>query len=258
MLASRYCALALFVSASASAIEPKIYRCNADDGTTVFQDHPCGTGLAPWERPLTDRTRWSDPIQRGGGCMVRSPEAKLSWLRPNQTVEFDGGAVLELTASESGIAAAILVEAGWPAEGPTEQWQDGREFSEASSSDQVTTFTSSQGAQDAAQDPNDFSNGSENFVGPAQVRRVELSGDIGDQAVIADAGSPFVVDAMDGTMRLTYGFRQTGNLLSMLKRSAALKFHLRLRELGAPLYATPIELNGLEDALRALRACANR
>jgi hypothetical protein len=110
-----FCALIL-CAGNTWAARDKVYSCNDAAGHPVFQDQPCGTALAPWERDLTDRTRWSNPVRTVGGCAVRSPSVSLSWLRVDTPMTFDGGVSLLLNADESGIAAAIVVQATWPAD----------------------------------------------------------------------------------------------------------------------------------------------
>ncbi len=114
----------MLLTANASAARNKIYSCNDAAGRPVFQDQPCGTSLAPWERDLTDRTRWSNPVRIAGGCAVRSPSVSLNWLRVDAPMAFDGGVSLVLNADESGIAATIVVTAVWPTD-PLQSAQPG-------------------------------------------------------------------------------------------------------------------------------------
>lgn len=232
------------------AARNKIYSCDDVSGSRVFQDQPCGTGLKPWERDLTDRTRWTNPVRTSGGCAVRSPTVSLTWLRVDAPITFDGGVALVLNADESGIAAAIVVQAAWPANNPKQAAAPNAnaDFALAPNpgDDQPTRAhnTSMDVAASAAQLPAN--------------RRLELSGNIAGQAIVPDGHSEFVVDSMDDPMRMRYGYRQTSGLLRALKRAAALKFRLTLRSPEVPVVSASLELNGLEAAVAALTRCAER
>ena len=202
------------------AARNKIYSCDDASGNRVFQDQPCGTGLKPWERDLTDRTRWSNPVRTGSGCAVRSPTVSLTWLRVDAPITFEGGVALLLNADESGIAATIAVEAAWP--------QDDQ--------NDVATSNEANGLQ-------------------AQ----SATSTFPDSATNApDGQSAFVVDSMDDPTRMRYGYRQTSTLLRALKRAAALKFRLTLRSPEVSVVSTSMELNGLDAAVDAVTRCAER
>ena len=227
------------------AARSKIYRCDDASGSRVFQDQPCGTSLKPWDRDLTDRTRWTNPVRTGGGCAVRSPTVALTWLRVDAPITFEGGAALVLNADESGIAASIVVQAAWPAV----------EQSEAT----ANTYS------DSAFPPNRNSGSNQNTPSsqnsrnqPAINRRLELSGNIARQAIVPDSQNAFVVDSMDDPTRMRYGYRQTSGLLRALKRAAALKFQLTLRSPEVPVISDSLELNGLDAAVAAVTRCAER
>ena len=230
------------------AARNKIYSCDDATGNRVFQDQPCGTGLKPWERDLTDRTRWSNPVRTGGGCAVRSPMVSLTWLRVDAPITFDGGVALLLNADESGIVATIAVEAAWPG------------------SDQSAAATASHTIDPHDQHPKSTLPDSANAPLSASIasanapsnRRLELSGNIAGQAIIPDGQSAFVVDSMDDPTRMRYGYRQTSTLLRALKRAAALKFRLTLRSPEVSVVSTSMELNGLDAAVDAVTRCAER
>ncbi len=211
----------------------------------MFQDKPCGTSLKPWERDLTDRTRWTNPVRTGAGCSVRSPSVALTWLRVDAPVNFEGGVALVLNADESGIAAAIVVEAAWPANNPSESIAP---KVNANAQNLVPPFVAS---ADASAQPSPSSKAQTS-------RRLELSGNIAGQAIVPDGQSEFVVDSMDDPTRMRYGYRQTSDLLRALKRAAALKFRLTLRSPEVAVISGSLELNGLEAAVDALTRCAER
>ena len=215
------------------AARSKIYSCDDASGSRVFQDHPCGTSLKPWERDLTDRTRWTNPVRTGGGCAVRSPTVALTWLRVDAPITFEGGVALVLNADESGIAASIMVAAAWPA----------NDLSEVRAPEQATNAPPTRETIATNRPSN---------------RRLELSGNIAGQAIIPDGQSEFVVDSMDDPTRMRYGYRQTSGLLRALKRAAALKFRLTLRSPEVSVVSASLELNGLEAAVAALTRCAER
>ena len=215
------------------AARSKIYSCDDASGARVFQDHPCGTSLKPWERDLTDRTRWTNPVRTGGGCAVRSPTVALTWLRVDAPITFEGGVALVLNADESGIAASIMVAAAWPT----------NDRSEVRAPEQATNTPATR-----------------EMIAPNRPanRRLELSGNIAGQAIIPDGQSEFVVDSMDDPTRMRYGYRQTSDLLRVLKRAAALKFRLTLRSPEVSVVSDSLELNGLDAAVAALTRCAER
>ena len=215
------------------AARSKIYSCDDASGSRVFQDHPCGTSLKPWERDLTDRTRWTNPVRTGGGCAVRSPTVALTWLRVDAPITFEGGVALVLNADESGIAASIMVAAAWPA----------NDRSEVRAPEQATNAPPTRETIATNRPSN---------------RRLELSGNIAGQAIIPDGQSEFVVDSMDDPTRMRYGYRQPSVLLRVLKRAAALKFRLTLRSPEVSVVSASLELNGLEAAVAALTRCAER
>ena len=234
-----------FLPTSIHAARNKIYSCDDATGTRVFQDQPCGTSLKPWERDLTDRTRWSNPVRTATGCMVRSPNVSLTWLRVDAPITFDGGVALVLNADESGIAAAIVVEAAWPADEQSAIAAPG-----ATASPQEFSPVPEQ-TSEATASPNQPAKAPTN-------RRLELSGNIAAQAIVPDGQSEFVVDSMDDPTRMRYGYRQTSGLLRALKRAAALKFRLTLRSPEVSVVSASLELNGLEAAVDALTRCAER
>jgi len=251
--------LAVFVAAvgmapQVHAARNKIFSCDDATGNRVFQDQPCGTGLKPWERDLTDRTRWSNPVRSRGGCAVRSPTVSLTWLRVDAPITFEGGVALLLNADESGIAATIVVEAAWPApEQPGLTAVSGNDDLPAQL-DKIARnlLPLPQGTTDAAPSTHLVSN-----TTPSN-RRLELSGNIAAQAIVPDGHSEFVVDSMDDPTRMRYGYRQTSGLLRALKRAAALKFRLTLRRPEVSVISDSLELNGLEAAVAALTRCAER
>ncbi len=235
-------ALAVFLPTQIHAARNKIYSCDDATGTRVFQDQPCGTHLKPWERDLTDRTRWTNPVRTRGGCAVRSPTVALTWLRVDAPITFDGGVALVLNADESGTAAAIVVEAAWPRNDQAE----------------ATTATTNS-------DTNARTVRTELVEVPPKLstnvhtsRRLELSGNIAAQAIVPDGHSEFVVDSMDDPTRMRYGYRQTSGLLRALKKAAALKFRLTLRSPEVSVISASLELNGLDAAVDALNRCAER
>ncbi len=238
-------ALAAFLPTQIHAARNKIYSCDDATGTRVFQDQPCGTNLKPWERDLTDRTRWTNPVRTANGCTVRSPTVALTWLRVDAPITFDGGVALVLNADESGTAAAIVVEAAWPRNDQTETAPDANA--------KMQTFASAlEGAQKTA-------TSTPNAVAQAPAsRRLELSGNIAGQAIVPDGQSEFVVDSMDDPTRMRYGYRQTTGLLRALKKAAALKFRLTLRSPEVSVISASLELNGLDAAVDALNRCAER
>ena len=231
------------------AARNKIYSCDDATGNRVFQDQPCGTGLKPWERDLTDRTRWTNPVRTASGCVVRSPTVSLTWLRVDAPITFDGGVALLLNADESGIAATIAVEAAWPA----------NDQSDATTSNEAHVL---QAQNPASSFPNDAANtqptSQDRSVKALSNRRLELSGNIAGQAIIPDGQSAFVVDSMDDPTRMRYGYRQTSTLLRALKRAAALKFRLTLRSPEVSVVSTSMELKGLGAAVDAVTRCAER
>lgn len=224
------------------AASNKIYSCDDASGLRVFQDQPCGTGFKPWERDLTDRTRWTNPVRTKGGCAVRSPSVSLTWLRVDAPITFDGGVALVLNADESGIAAAIVVQAAWPANNQKDAAAQGT----TNNVDKLLPVPEQTIAPPYQ---------------PAKIpanRRLELSGNIAGQAIVPDGHREFVVDSMDDPTRMRYGYRQTSGLLRALKRAAALKFRLTLRSPEVPVISASLELNGLEAAVAALTRCAER
>ena len=237
------------------AARHKIYICNDATGMRVFQDHPCGTSLKPWERDLTDRTRWTNPVRTATGCAVRSPLVSLTWLRVDAPINFDGGVALVLNADESGIAASIVVAAAWPANDQTLAAPDSNVESAAPrpSPDLIAPSTTAVVANPSATAP--VANRSSQV--PIN-RRLELSGNIAGQAIVPDGQREFVVDSMDDPTRMRYGYRQTSGLLRALKRAAALKFRLTLRSPEVTVISGSLELNGLDAAVRALNRCAER
>ena len=251
--------LAIFATAAslptqAHAARNKIYSCNDSTGARVFQDQPCGTSLKPWERDLTDRTRWTNPVRTGGGCAVRSPTVALTWLRADAPITFEGGVALVLNADESGIAANIVVEAAWPAPAQTDAMSADAISANANGYFQTPNQTTSslEAATDgAATVAEELSNIPSN-------RKLELSGNIAGQAIVPDGHTAFVVDSMDDPTRMRYGYRQTSGLLRALKRAAALKFRLTLRSPEVSVISDSLELNGLEAAVTKLTRCADR
>ena len=231
------------------AARNKIYSCDDATGNRVFQDQPCGTGLKPWERDLTDRTRWSNPVRTGSGCAVRSPTVSLTWLRVDAPITFEGGVALLLNADESGIAATIAVEAAWPQDDQNDV-ATSNEANGLQAQSATSTFPDS-----ATNAPLTSQNTSAKALSN---RRLELSGNIAGQAIIPDGQSAFVVDSMDDPTRMRYGYRQTSTLLRALKRAAALKFRLTLRSPEVSVVSTSMELNGLDAAVDAVTRCAER
>jgi hypothetical protein len=250
----------LLLASNAFAARSKVYSCEDGNGHRVFQDVPCNVGLKPWERDLSDRTRWSRPIRSGDGCAVRSPSVALSWLRADQTIVFDGGVSLVLQASDSGVAATIVVEAAWP----------NGTAANASALPAVSADTASSLVPDAITTDSPKSNAlppavtaaaTQSLQTPpvtAGARRLELSGNIAGHAVLPDDQEGFVVDSMEDPTRMRYGNRQTGNLLRALKKAAALKFRLTLRSPEVQVISDNLELNGLDKALAAVTRCAER
>ena len=236
------------------AARNKIYSCDDASGARVFQDHPCGTSLKPWERDLTDRSRWTNPIRTASGCAVRSPTVSLTWLRGDAPIIFDGGVALVLNADESGIAATIVVEAAWPANAPS---------TAATATTNVKLAAAPNAPVDqltrAPETSTDVPASTTKLATmPRANRRLELSGNIAAQAIVPDGQKEFVVDSMDDPMRMRYGYRQTSGLLRALKRAAALKFRLTLRSPEVAVESASLELNGLKAAVDALTRCAER
>ena len=235
-------ALTAFLPTHIYAARNKIYSCGDATGTRVFQDQPCGTSLKPWERDLTDRTRWTNPVRRGNGCAVRSPTVALTWLRVDTPITFDGGVALVLNADESGIAATIVVEAAWPRNDRTEATLPSAN-ADANGRSVRTELVEVPPKRSATVDIS---------------RQLELSGNIAAQSIVPDGQSAFVVDSMDDPTRMRYGYRQTSSLLRALKKAAALKFRLTLRSPEVEVISASLELNGLEAAIAALSRCAER
>lgn len=235
------------------AARNKIYSCDDATGNRVFQDQPCGTGLKPWERDLTDRTRWTNPVRMGSGCVVRSPMVSLTWLRVDAPITFDGGVALLLTADESGIAATIMVEAAWP-----ENDQSAAATASHAIDSRIQHTASTLPDSSLPDSSNAPLSAPIASVNAPSNRRLELSGNIAGQAVIPDGQSAFVVDSMDDPTRMRYGYRQTSTLLRALKRAAALKFRLTLRSPEVSVVSTSMELNGLDAAVDAVTRCAER
>ena len=236
----------------------------------VFQDHACGTSVKPWERDLTDRTRWTNPVRTAAGCAVRSPSVSLTWLRVDAPVNFDGGVALVLNADESGIAASILVEAAWPAYDRTVAAVTDPEADSLvarPSPDPITPNRITPGATAPLANPGATAPlenpgataplANRNSEAPIN-RKLELSGNIAGQAIVPDGQRDFVVDSMDDPTRMRYGYRQTSGLLRALKRAAALKFRLTLRSPEVTVISGSLELSGLDAAVRALNTCAER
>ncbi len=247
-------AAAVCLPTQIQAARDKIYSCSEISGARIFQDQPCGTSLKPWERDLTDRTRWTNAVRTTGGCVVRSPTVSLTWLRVDAPITFEGGVALVLNADESGIAATIAVEAAWPqheqsdaatasanAKRPLQPWQ----------TQQNQQMQIPEAATDSA------AAGNTAITAPSN-RRLELSGNIAGQAIVPDGQSEFVVDSMGDPTRMRYGYRQTSVLLRALKRAAALKFRLTLRSPEVSVVSASLELNGLDAAVDALTRCADR
>jgi hypothetical protein len=251
----------LLLAAPAFAARDKVFSCEDGNGHRVFQDVPCNVGLKPWERDLSDRTRWTRPIRTGDGCAVRSPSVALSWLRADQTILFDGGVSLVLLASESGVAATIVVEAAWP---------NGNNVNANRTLPVVNAEAPSNVAPDAiatdAATSNAMPSTTDIVAAPSlqtpaitqSAKRLELSGNIAGHAILPDEQEGFVVDSMEDPTRMRFGYRQTGNLLRALKKAAALKFRLTLRSPEVQVISDNLELNGLDKALAAVTRCAER
>ena len=242
------------------AARNKIYSCNDATGMRVFQDHACGTSFKPWERDLTDRSRWTNPVRTAAGCAVRSPSVSLTWLRVDAPINFDGGVALVLNADESGIAASIVVEAAWPAHDQTiaaTPAPDARSLN-ALPPDTITPNRVTPSATAPLSNPGVTTPGANRNSQAPINRRLELSGNIAGQAIVPDGQREFVVDSMDDPTRMRYGYRQTSGLLRALKRAAALKFRLTLRSPEVTVISGSLELNGLDAAVHALNRCAKR
>ena len=243
------------------AARNKIYSCSDATGMRVFQDHACGTSLKPWERDLTDRTRWTNPVRTAAGCAVRSPSVSLTWLRVDAPVNFDGGVALVLNADESGIAASIVVEAAWPAYDQTVAAATDPEAGSLvarPSPDLITPDRITPGAVAPLANPGAIAPRANRNSEAPNNRKLELSGNIAGQAIVPDGQRDFVVDSMDDPTRMRYGYRQTSGLLRALKRAAALKFRLTLRSPEVTVISGSLELSGLDAAVRALNTCAER
>jgi hypothetical protein len=246
-------ALLLSLTGTALAGRDRVFKCEAN-GQRIFQDRPCGSGEKPWERGLTDRTRWSNPVRTAAGaCAIRSPSVALSWLRNDQPIIFDGGVSLVLNASESGVAATIVVEARWPNQ------QDSVGLDVIPSPEiSLCPDTAVECAQQTTPATAQLPAQPQGLMAPdaLSARRVELSGNISGHAILPDAQAGFVVDSMEDPTRMRYGYRQTSNLLRALKHAVTLKFRLTLRSPEVSVISAPLELNGLENAVRAVQKCA--
>jgi hypothetical protein len=246
------------LASNAFAARDKVYSCEDSNGHRVFQDVPCNIGLKPWERDLSDRTRWTRPIRFGDGCAVRSPSVGLNWLRADQAIVFDGGVSLVLQASDSGVAATVVVHAAWP-NGNAISADDRPPKTEAASALEPNASAADSAISTLPSDAIGDSAPAESMPSPSEGgRRVELSGNITGHAILPDEQEGFIVDSMEDPTRMRYGYRQTGNLLRALKKAAALKFRLTLRSPEVQVISDNLELNGLDNALAAVTRCAER
>lgn len=227
------CLSALLISQQCAA-SGKIYSCENAAGQRVFQDSPCRLGLSQFSNEQTDPSKWSRAQRERASCSVHSPLLGLRWVRESATIEFEGGAYLLLRASESGIAATMVLDAVWPAE--EQAPQPAPVFSDASP-------TSKLGDVSAEKTP------------VLSARRLELSGDISGHAVLPAGHVGFMVDSMDDPTRMRFGFFQSSSLIRALRKAPSMAFRLTLRRPEISLTTDAIPLDGLGEAIRSLERC---
>jgi hypothetical protein len=252
-----FCAL-MMVS---TALHSKVYRCVNRDGLVAYQGHPCPLGQNLQDRN-SDPTRWSPVKRYGGACVLHSPNLPLLVnISGGDPLQLDGGAKIRLSASESGIAASLVLEAAWP--GSTKA-------GDATSTPQLAHAAPSTNSQGNATLPKTQSSTAvPATLGGVQATRLELSGNIalhtlqlyqagGLQNGAQEASASFAVDIMDDATRMSYGFRQTSVLMRAMRGASSVRMQLGLRRPEIIATSEPLDLRGLVSAVRALEECQQR
>ena len=178
---------------------------------------------------------------------MRSPLLAFRWVRENTTIEFEGGAHLLLRASNSGIAASMVVEAVWPAEQGAEKAPP--VFSDSAPKLALAPALTPESAPGSAITLGDAN------AQPLNAKRVELSGDISGHALLPEGHAGFIVDSMDDPTRMRFGYFQTSSLIRALRKSPSMAFRLTLRRPEVSLTTDAIPLDGLSEAVRSLELC---
>lgn len=171
---------------------------------------------------------------------MHSPLAPFTAQFDEREFELRGGARLELLATESGIAANVVLNAAWPRESEA-PGETNRSPSIASESNPVST-----------QAINSVASELQRRTG-AQL--LELSGDISGHAIVTAAGERFAVDSMLDPRRMAFGYMQTALMLKKLRGAESFKFQLLLRSPQVAISSGDLPAAGLREALIALSGC---